>query len=151
MSEVLPKKRIYEIARELGVASKELIARLDEMGMPGLKAANSVDEEECALIVNLYQDEEAAPPDAQPEPQQDAPPEEPAEEVAASEEKPAEKRAPRVKATGDPRPPIVSVLGHIERLPAPKVEELLKLKESFGLPPDSRVTEDTGLYVNPDF
>ena len=42
-------------------------------------------------------------------------------------------------------------LGHIERLPAPKVEELLKLKESFGLPPDCRLTESTGLYVNPEF
>ena len=42
-------------------------------------------------------------------------------------------------------------LGHIERLPAPKVQELLELKESFGLPPDPRLTESTGLYVNPEF
>ena len=42
-------------------------------------------------------------------------------------------------------------LGHIERLPAPKVEELLKLKESFGLPPDPRLADQTGLYVNPEF
>ena len=110
----MAKKRIYEIARELGVTSKELIARLDEMGMPGLKAANSVDEEEHALIVNLYQDEETAPADAQSEPQQDAPQEQPAEGIAGSEEKPVVKRVPKVKATGDPRPPIVSVLGHID-------------------------------------
>lgn len=40
----MSKKRVYEIARELGVPSKELIQALAEMGMPGLKAVNLVDE-----------------------------------------------------------------------------------------------------------
>ena len=84
----MARKRIYEIARELGVPSKELVAKLAEMGMPGLKAANSVDEDEYALIIHLAQ-EEAAP----------TKPEEPPE--------PARKK-------GVPRPPIVSVLGHID-------------------------------------
>ena len=110
----MPKKRIYEIARELGVTSKELIARLDEMGMPGLKAANSVDEEEHALIVNLYQDEETAAAEVPQAAEPETPPEAPDVEAAESEEEPEEKKAPKPKATGDPRPPIVSVLGHID-------------------------------------
>ncbi len=95
----MAKKRIYEIAKELGVASKELIAKLDEMGMPGLKAANSVDEEEYTLILHLYE-EDAAEQEAS----------------AAVAEKPVEAApAKREKRTdGVPRPPIVSVLGHID-------------------------------------
>jgi len=83
----LARKRIYEIAKELGITSKELIAKLADMGMPGLKAANTVDEEEYALIVHLAQ-EEAAPPEP---------------------EKP-----PKPVRKGIPRPPVVSVLGHID-------------------------------------
>jgi len=103
------KKRIYEIAKELGIASKELIAKLEQLGMPGLKAANSVDEEEYSLILHLYkEDQESAEPktptsaEAQPEAQT-----EPGEAPAAP--------AKREKRTdGVPRPPIVSVLGHID-------------------------------------
>jgi len=93
----LGKKRIYEIARELGITSKELIAKLAEMGMPGLKAANSVDEEEYALIVNLYQEETA-----------------PKKEEEAAEPEKKEPAPPKKEKKGVPRPPIVSVLGHID-------------------------------------
>ena len=91
----MTRKRVYEIAKELGVSSKELIVKLAEMGMPGLKAANTVDDEEHTLIVNLYQEESTPSVSVAKE-------EEPAVVV---EEKPVRK--------GDPRPPIVSVLGHI--------------------------------------
>ena len=98
------KKRIYEIAKELGVSSKDLIAKLDEMGMPGLKAANSVDEEESALIVHLFRDEAETPAATGT-----APPSEPA--AATSAETPAKRKR---KTGGEPRAPIVSVLGHID-------------------------------------
>ncbi len=42
-------------------------------------------------------------------------------------------------------------LGHIERLNAEQVRELLGLRESFGSPPDPRLTRDGPLYVNPEF
>ena len=94
----MARKRIYEIARELGVTSKALIAKLEEMGMPNLKATNAIDDDEHTLIVHLYQEEgsQAAPMPA-------APPQEP-----------AVKRPKADVAGGQPRPPIVSVLGHID-------------------------------------
>jgi translation initiation factor IF-2 len=102
----LVRKRIYEIAKELGVTSKELIAKLDEMGMPGMKAANSVDEEESALIVHLYQDQ------GTPESATEAP----SVEVAPAPELEGTRTAAKRRRTGqgEPRSPIVSVLGHID-------------------------------------
>ncbi|MEA3238613.1 MAG: translation initiation factor IF-2, partial [Candidatus Bipolaricaulota bacterium] len=96
----MTRKRIYEIAKEFGVTSKELISKLAEMGMPDLKAANSVNEEEYGLIVNLYQEETVATSEAV------------AEEVEELVEKQEEKK--EKDESGVPRSPIVSVLGHID-------------------------------------
>jgi len=101
----LVRKRIYEIAKELGTSSKDLIARLEELGMPGLKAANSVDDDEHALITHLYQENEAVSPAAPKEPPEEK------SETTDQESRPAVKRA---STAGEPRPPIVSVLGHID-------------------------------------
>ena len=111
----MARKRIYEIAKELGVTSKELVAKLEEMGMPGMKAANSVDEEEHALIVHLFEEDTSAPAEAA-----EAGEAEEAAEVETDEgtaEAPAKAKPEpkeRPARTGDPRPPIVSVLGHID-------------------------------------
>jgi len=108
----LSKKRIYEIARELGISSKDLIAKLEEMGMPGLKAANSVDDEEYALIVHLYEEEAGASAES------GSPRPEPAAVAGDAEPKAEQKAKPASRAhtakEGDVRPPIVSVLGHID-------------------------------------
>jgi translation initiation factor IF-2 len=98
------RKRIYEIARDLNIASKDLIEKLAEMGMPGLKAANSLDEEEYALILNLYEEETAV------RSAEEKKGHEPPEETAASEQAPAVEKP----KTGKPRAPVVSVLGHID-------------------------------------
>ena len=96
----MTRKRIYEIAKEFGVTSKELISKLADMGMPDLKAANSVNEEEYGLIVNLYQEETVTTSEAVTE-----------EIKRLSVERDTEKEE---ADTGLPRPPIVSVLGHID-------------------------------------
>jgi len=82
------RKRIYEIAKELAISSKELIAKLEEMGMPGLKATNTVDDDEYSLILSVYQ-----------------------EDVAVAKPKERQRKA---KKKGVPRAPIISVLGHID-------------------------------------
>ncbi len=109
----MARKRIYEIAHELGVSSKDLISKLEEMGMSGMKAANSVEEEEHSLIVNLYREPAAAPAAAAPSAKKGTAPA--AEEPVA----PAQALAPRKPGVhgprhGAPRPPVVSVLGHID-------------------------------------
>jgi len=110
----LSKKRIYEIARELGISSKELIAKLEEMGMPGLKAANSVDEEEYALIVHLYEEkDEVAETSAAPTKSEIESATEPVA-VGEAPAKPTKTKKSQAPAQGEPRPPIVSVLGHID-------------------------------------
>ena len=86
----MTRKRIYEIAKELGIQSRDLIQKLEEMGMPGLKAANTVDEEEHALIVHFVTEE------------------------APKVEPPPKKITPSVEKKGITRPPVVSVLGHID-------------------------------------
>jgi len=109
----LSKKRIYEIARELDIPSKDLITKLEEMGMPGLKAANSVDDEEYALIVHVYAEEGgASEADAASEPQTPTASTNVAEPQPEAKAKPA--REARPVKEGDVRPPIVSVLGHID-------------------------------------
>ena len=112
----LSKKRIYEIARELGISSKELIAKIEEMGMPGLKAANSVDDEDYALIVHLYEEGEktvAETPTAQTELKATSK----AETATVAEEVPvklAKSKKSAARVQGEVRSPIVSVLGHID-------------------------------------
>lgn len=95
----MARKRVYEIAKELGVPSKDLVARLAEMGMPNLKASNAVEDEEYQLILNLYR-EEKAPAAAEPK--------------AAGKAAVAAPPRPAKRKTGVPRPPVVSVLGHID-------------------------------------
>ncbi len=111
----LSKKRIYEIARELGVSSKELIKKLEEMGMPRLKAANSVDEEESALIVHLFEEETAAAdkPTAKTEPDVESV-EKPVVVTKQAPKKTAKPKRKPASTHGSVRPPIVSVLGHID-------------------------------------
>jgi translation initiation factor IF-2 len=102
----LTRRRIYEIARELDVSSKELIARLGELGMPDMKASNTVDEDEYQLIVNLYQDRAPEVPAAATATAEEVEP-----QPAAVAPTKARSAAPK---TGPPRPPVISVLGHID-------------------------------------
>ena len=114
----MSKKRIYEIARELGVSSKELIDKLEELGMPGLKAANSVDDEESTLIVHLYEEGQVSEEDQVSEDQPTVKTESPAEPVKTVAKSVSAKRSASTtksaKAHAPARPPIVSVLGHID-------------------------------------
>jgi translation initiation factor IF-2 len=49
----LAKKRVYELARELGMSTRDLIEVLGKLGMPDLRAVHMVSEEEAEVIRSL--------------------------------------------------------------------------------------------------
>jgi len=81
----LPRKRVYELARELGLSTRDLILALEKLGMPNLTAFHMISEEEAEVIRGLLGERPEA--------------------------KPVEKPAP---PKGKPRPAVVAVLGHID-------------------------------------
>ncbi|MBN1859300.1 translation initiation factor IF-2 [Candidatus Bipolaricaulota bacterium] len=110
----MSRKRIYEIAKELGISSKDLIAALSDLGMTDLKAANSVEDDEVALIIQLYRDKSAVASGAEKASTEsddssagDAPP-------PPSKSAPSSPKKKSASGSGSNRPPIVSVLGHID-------------------------------------
>ncbi|MFP3953147.1 MAG: translation initiation factor IF-2 [Candidatus Acetothermia bacterium] len=95
----MSKHRIYEIAKELGLESKEMLGLLEELGMEDLTPLNTVDEEDYNLIRDLYEGEEKEAVSGEESEEE--------EEGALDEEVEEEEEAP-------PRPAIISILGHID-------------------------------------
>ncbi len=106
----MAKKRIYEIAKELGITSRELLRLLKELGMEDLRAVSTVSEEDASAIKELLAEQVGKKGAvAAPSPK----------EAVAVEEKPTEAVAEKPEAEaegkrGVPRPPVVAVLGHID-------------------------------------
>ncbi len=93
--------RVYELARELDLESKEVLARAQELGLEVTTASSGLDEESAELLRLSYAEAapEAAPPaEAPPAPEiaEEAPPEK--EEEAAVEEAEPEPRTVEVPA-----------------------------------------------------
>jgi translation initiation factor IF-2 len=53
------KTRIYELARELGLESKEVLARAQELGLEVKTASSGLDEDETGLVRLSFQDDRA--------------------------------------------------------------------------------------------
>lgn len=78
----MSKMRIYELAKQLGIANKELMEKLREMGVEAKNHMNMVNEEEVAKIRAMYQPKEQK----QPEAVQQAKPEQQKTEAPAKKE-----------------------------------------------------------------
>jgi len=80
---------------------------LAELGMEGLRAVNAVEEEEAEVIRDLFLEgkQQATSDEAQ---------EGATEQESPDEQPPAEEPRPKPPQKGDPRPPVVAVLGHID-------------------------------------
>ncbi len=91
----MTKQRVYELARDLGRESKEVLERAVELGISVKTASSSMDEDDLALVRLSFEEEHEAPEGEQ----QEAPEE---EEQEAQEE-------PQVTATPAAEPQVVAV------------------------------------------
>lgn len=100
--------RVYELARELGVDSKEVLAQAEELGLELKTASSGLDDETTALLRLAFAPEETAPAEtevaetevAETEPASEVPTEEPADEPVGDPE-PADDVEVVEEAAGD--------------------------------------------------
>ena len=126
------KVRIYQLAKELEVESKELLAILDDMGVEYKSHSSTLDAETAEAVKQLVQADQA-PAAAQPKQVAAAKPAAKAEEAAATpellsaDEKEAKAKGGKAKAAAKApaapadaaaeaplRAPVVTVMGHVD-------------------------------------
>lgn len=88
----MAKRRLYEVAKEMDRPLREVFHLLAQVGIEKRSGFNTIEEEEYQALRELF----AAPPPATPEIEA---------KVAVKE---------REKPRGMPRPPVVTVLGHVD-------------------------------------
>ena len=92
----MAKVRVYELARDLGRESKDVLERAQELGLEVKTASSGLDEDAVALVRMSYDDAAGAKPAEQPTPAAEAP------EPAVTESEPAVTESEPV--TPDPTP-----------------------------------------------
>ena len=92
----MSKIRIYELAKQLGVANKDLVAKINSIGIEAKSHMAMLTEEEAAKVTALYQPKKEEPKKDAPKkseaphqkPQQPRPPRKPVPQQTAGDELP---------------------------------------------------------------
>ena len=103
----MAKKRLYEIARELDLESRDVLERALELGLEVKTASSGLEEDDAALLALSFQEakEQAAPVPSKPEPKG----------PAAVDSKPAPAKKPET--------PEAEVADEPEEVPGPAADE----------------------------
>jgi translation initiation factor IF-2 len=107
----MAKQRVYELARDLGVDSKEVLARAQERGIAVKTASSGLAEDDVAMVRLSYEEETAPAAEAEPQPAPAEPDEQPVEEAALPVEEPTAAEEP---ADDDDAPPAPGSRGTLE-------------------------------------
>ena len=117
----MAKKRVYEIARELGLESKDVLERALELGLEVKTASSGLDEEGEQLVVASFRPEPEPEPKLEPAPQPEPEPEPVAE--AEPEPQPAPEPEPELASAPQPEPEPERKPAPVEAAPVEEPEE----------------------------
>lgn len=98
----MAKQRVYELARDLGLESKDVLERAQELGVEVKTASSGLDEDSVALVRLSYEEvADRQSPIASPEPEREGSSDELPSEGAASGQLPAASPEPEVATTAE--------------------------------------------------
>ena len=133
--------RVYELAKELGLSSKELVARLHSLGVEAKSHMSTID----AAGVDLIRKESGAAPAASAEPAAEppaqAPSEPPTEPVAPAPAPAEEKKAPAPPQPEEAQAPAAAPTGDGKVITVRGGMQVKDLAERMGVRPNRLVAE----------